>query len=210
MEIKYTNFEADKKIFGKEEICGIYDITGGYLYDNIYDTKTLELPSLISSNLFLKINCLDKKELDDMISELEIDKSILKRKPKKLSKSELLKISLIKIILSDAKTIILDHIDEVLNAKDLTNALKTVKKHIKNTAKTVIYATNNPDNLLEKIDRFLIIKDGKPIYNGTNILEVPVDMELKRIVDLANKKGAHLDYYRDINDLLKAIYRSVK
>lgn len=210
MEIKYTDFEVDQKIFAKGILCGLIDLTGNFLYDNVYDVKPIVLQSILPIGLYLKLKTKNKKLLEDLISELELDYSLLKKNFKKLSTSELLKINLIEGILNNYKVIILSHIDMYVCYKDLTNILKTVRKHIKNTDITVIYETNKPDNLLEQIDRFIVAEKGKIIYNDTNVLELPIDTEIKKIVTLANKKGAKLDNYRDVNDLLKAIYRSVK
>ncbi len=210
MEIKYTNFEVDKNIFTKGQICGLLDLTGNYLYENIYDLQKVIVKSILPIGMYLHLKTKDKKMLEDLISELELDRTILKKNAKNLSTNEFLKVNLIEAILNGYKTVVLSHIDICVCYKDLTNILKTVRKHIKSSDIIVIYETTKPDNLLEQVDSFLVTEKGKIIYKGTNVLELPVETEIKKIVELARKKGVKLDNYRDVNDLLKAIYRSVK
>ena len=46
----------------------------------------------------------------------------------------------------------------------------------------------------------IMAKNNEVYYIKTNLM---------KIADLANERNAKLDYYKDVNDLLKAIYRSV-
>ena len=55
----------------------------------------------------------------------------------------------------------------------------------------------------------MIVDDKTVLFNGDNFERLPIKTNLMKIADLANKKNAKLDYYKDVNDLLKAIYRSV-
>jgi len=212
MEINYTNFDLDAKIFGKNCLSGLIDLNGQYLYNNIYDIRKIQFNENMSVKLFLKFgaNKKNKKIIFEMLSEFEINEEIQKRKMKTLSESELIKVLIIKVCTSEAKTIILNSIDSTLNWRDLNTVLKTLKNHIVEMGKNVIFTSNKIDNIILHCDKYIIIENETIIYNGNNVAELPVDPEINEFVKLANKKGAKLDFYKEPNDLLKAIYRSVK
>ncbi len=210
MEIKYTNFDVDPKVFPKEQVYGIIDSSSNYVYENIYGVERISLPKFSSAKRFLQQKTTDKKLLESLIEEFEFSKELLKKQVRSLSSSELEKMMFLKVLLSDAKTILLDNIDMVLNYRDLLLILKTSQKYAAKCSKKIIYTTCSPDNLLKHIDHYIVIENELITYSGKDIRKLPVDTELKSFVDKANKKGAKLDYYKDINDLLKAIYRSVK
>lgn len=207
--IKYTNFLVDEQVYGNYEIVGLVDMTGEFLYETMYDIKVPTFSSFLSVSLYLNLGNKNRKLTNILLSEFEIDRNLLNRPLSKLSSSELVKILLIKVATGDAKTIILDSIDTYLNYNDFTSVLKTLKSHIKEIDKTVIFSTNKVDNILS-CDRYIIANDGSIIYNGNDIASLPIETETASITNLANKKGAKLDYYKDVNDLLKAIYRSVQ
>ena len=152
-----------------------------------------------------------------MISDLPVDieqedfeKNILKTTMGNLSSSELIKILLIKTLTSDAKVIILKYIDIYLNYKDFKIIIQTIKNHLAEIDKHVILVTNNADLLIEQCNRFIVAENKQIIYNGKDIKEFPIKTSIAKFVDTANEKKAKLDYYKSADDLLKAIYRSVK
>ncbi len=210
MEIKYTTFKVDTKIYPDGEICGLIDKSGDFLQNNFYDIRVLSYNKSLTANFFLKFASKKKALINEMCEELEIRKELLKRKLKTLSDSELLKFLVIKVLLSKSKTVILDSIDVYLNYGDLKRLLKMIKSHIKEFDKTIIFKSNNIDNLIGLTDRYIIAEDGKIFYNGKDLKKIPVAPSTVEFTRLANKKGAKLNYYEDINDLLKAIYRDIK
>lgn len=210
MEIKYTNFELDPNVYGKNEINGIIDQNGTYIYDNIYDINVFKPTTKFPVGIYLKSNLKTRKLVSSMLSDLEISKDLQSKSLKKLSSSELIKILVIKICVSNAKTIILELLDTYLCYKDMTLLLKTIKSHLKEIDKTVLVTTNKVDNLIELVDRYIVIKDGKIEYNGKDYTKIGVKTDIVTFTKIANAKGANLKEYKEANDLLKAIYRSVK
>jgi len=73
-----------------------------------------------------------------------------------------------------------------------------------------LFSTNKIDNAIEVCDRFIIASENRIIYDGKDIDKLPEKTSIASFVDGANSKGAKLSYYKEPNDLLKAIYRSVK
>lgn len=212
MEIKYTNFPLSKKIYGQNEITAIFDHDGTFLYETIYDLKIYKPQSRLSVNLFLRFGANTKKRklIFDMLSELEITKDLEKRPLRKLSTTELYKVLLIKLCISPAKNIILENLDTHFNYKDMMQILKTLKNHLPEIEKNVIFTTNKPDNSIENVDRYIVVRNGQITYNGKDHTALDVPTSINTFTELANSKGAKLKKYKEANDLLKAIYRSIK
>ena len=209
MEIKYSNCTLDSKIYGSNEIIAFVDMEDKFLSNNISDLKNYTSHSKLPIGLFLKFGASIKmrKLIFDMQSELEINAPLQNRRLDKLSMSELLKVLIIKICSSRAKVIILESLDTYFNYKDMIQIIKTIKNHIVEMNKTVILTMNKVDNLIQYADRYIVVEDGDIVYNGKDFTKIPIPTDIKSFTDLANKKGAKL---KEANDLLKAIYRSIK
>lgn len=212
MEIEYSTYDIKNSIYGNCELVGLYDITGDFVYNNFYDIRNVSYSKKKTANMYLKFmqNVSNKKLIDTLISDLGIEKNILKTTMGNLSSSELIKILLIKTLTSDAKVIILKYIDIYLNYKDFKIIMQTIKNHLAEIDKHVILVTNNADLLIEQCNRFIVAENKQIIYNGKDIKEFPIKTSIAKFVDTANEKKAKLDYYKSADDLLKAIYRSVK
>lgn len=211
MEIRYTNFDLDKRTYGEYELSAIIDQTGGFIYQNIYDPKKIKYNKKFKVKWFLKLGYKqNKKVIFDMVDELELDGNLLDKEMGYLSSTELLKVLIIKVMASRNKTIILDSIDTVFNWRDLNNVLKVVKNHLPETNKNALFLVANVDSIFAQANRYIVVKDGEIVYDATKIKDLPVKPKIMEFVDKANKKGAKLDYYKELSDLLKAIYRSVK
>lgn len=212
MEIEYTNFELDPDIFGKNEITALIDTNGTFLYNKIYDIRSYNPQSFLPVGLFLRFSTSMKKWkiIEELLDEFDIDHNLEKRPITKLSSSELQKVLLIKLCVSNAKNIIIESIDTYFNFKDIIHILKTIKNKLGVLEKNVIVTANNPDNLVQYVHRYIVAKDGNITYIGKDFTKLGVPTSIKTFIDLANKRGAKLNDYKEPNDLLKAIYRSVK
>lgn len=206
--VNYSNFQLDESVYGKNELVTVLDKTGGFLYENIYDIEPPIYNKNFTVRLYLMFGIKNQKLKNALISELDIA-VLTKKKLKNLSTGELLKVLIVKTILSEAQTVILEGIDAYLNHHDLEHLLKTIKAHLKEADKTVIFETNKPEHLLFGT-KYIVASDSSIIYNGHDFKKLPIDIETVEFAKLANKKGAKLDYYKEVNDLLKAIYRSVQ
>ena len=114
------------------------------------------------------------------------------------------------MILNSSKTIVLKNIEISFTARELSNLFHVLRRNIKKLNKKIIYVSKNIDTIILNTDYYVLTKDSMKIYSGDDINSLPIKTELMQIVDLANNKGANLKYYKDINDLLKAIYKSVE
>ena len=126
-----------------------------------------------------------------------------------LSDSERVKVLVIKLLSSKNRIIILRSIDMCFPQRDFKIFMQKLKNYVEKSKQMVIYETTNID-ILNDICNSITIYDGeKVIFDGDDYKRIPIKTNLMKIADLANMKDAKLDYYRDVNDLLKAIYRSV-
>ena len=133
-----------------------------------------------------------------------------KLKLKELSMVDYIKVLVIRLVSKSCKTIVLKNIDISLNFNEQARLFNALRRNIKLVNKTIIFESMNIESIVPNSDYYVIVDDNKVIYSGDDFTKLPVKTEIMEIVDLANKKGAKLSYYKDINDLLKAIYRSVK
>jgi len=211
MEIKYSKFSLDTKTYGNFELCGIIDRNSNFIDKRVYDIKMLKYNPNITVGMFLFINKIKHRELvDTLLESFGFTKVIKKKLMRNLSNSELIKILLVKVCSSEAKVIILEHIDTYLNYRDLKDVLVSIRKQLKTIEAHVLFSTNKIDNAIEVCDRFIIASENRIIYDGKDIDKLPEKTSIASFVDGANSKGAKLSYYKEPNDLLKAIYRSVK
>lgn len=211
MEIKYSSTEVNPQIFGRTKICGLIDKTGNYMENLLPNLRTVKANLNMTVGLYLKLNlCKKNKKIITQIKEaLEIDKNFERRLLKTLSTSELIKVQVIFALLANSKTIIIEDIDKYLTPRDLSRLFLTIFDQLPVLNKTIFFKTNNIDCMLPNAKRYVVVEGDEIIFAGDNYRDVPETYAIKEFVDLANKKGAKLYYYKDDADLLKAIFRSV-
>lgn len=209
MEIVYTNNELDSHYFKKYKVNGLYSKSSNYLKSLAIDLKEININKKMNVGVYLKYGNKQKFSIiSELLKEFDIE-HLQKQKLGELSTTELLKIFTIKELVGNNETIILRSIDNYLNTRDLKRYFQILKNHIDKLRKTIIFETNNIDNLSKICSNILITDNNNVLFNGDNFDRLPMKTNLMKIADLANKKNAKLDYYKDVNDLLKAIYRSV-
>lgn len=209
MEIIYTNNELDTHYFKKYKINGLYSVNTNYLKSLDIDLKEIPINKKMNTGIFIKHG---NKQRGNIITELlkEFDiEHLQKQKLGDLSTTELIKIIAVKELVSSNETIIFKSIDNYLNTRDLKRFFQILNNHTDKLKKTIIFETTNIDNLSKVCSNIMIVDDKTVLFNGDNFERLPIKTNLMKIADLANKKNAKLDYYKDVNDLLKAIYRSV-
>lgn len=169
-----------------------------------------------------------KKDLDDInyleriiasLNMVGFDKNYLEKNIDTLSKSEkiLLKISL--SLITNPSIIAFDNIFNNLD-KDYKLILKNIIKELQRKYdKTIIIIDNDINKLYDLVDELVILDDDKVIINDKikkvyqdldylkdNNIELPF---LIQFSDLAKKYDKKLSYHKDINDLIKEIYKDV-
>lgn len=207
MEIGITKKDILNRVFEKDEINGLYEI------DSTLVTSYKVLHSFVDipANLYLLTSKIRNTHLyDTLTSELEITQDILKKGMLKLSSGELIKILTLKACLTYSTSILLNHIDANLSFGDLNKILKCLRRNLKDINKTIIFSSNNMNNLVPTCTKYIILDNADVDYAGNSIDMLPEKTEIMKFIDMANDKNAKMSYYKDPSDLLKAIYRSVK
>ncbi len=210
MEIMYTNKSSE--LIKKNTITGIYGdkidlIKHGLEFDGIeYDDEWTVKRFL--NGYKLKID----DRILDIFTELEISYSLLKRKIKTLSKTQLKLILLTYSFLNRRNILVLDYFDKGLSFK----VKKRIINFLKTRYKSSIIVISNDIVFLDILCSYLIVFENerivfndefKNIYKSRVSVEFP---EIIKFIRLANKSNAKLSYTVDNKELLKDIYRSVK
>lgn len=183
--------------------------------DHVFLTKT------VSDEFFLiKKSIDDNNYIDKIISSLNLvglNKNYLERNINSLSKSEKTLITIALSIITNPDIIIFDNIFKNLDY----NYKKNIKKLIyvlKKKYNKMVIIIDNDINILYEICTYLIIFGNKsllldcPMKDAFNNLKIFDDNSLNlpfivEFVKLAEKYGKKLKYHKDINDLIKEVYK---
>ena len=210
MEIRYSNSGEKIHYFKTANINGLLCLKGDYIGDNVKDIKKLSYNGKIQVGLFLKINGLfGGNNISKIAEELDIDKRIYRLKLSDLSNSELAKVLILKLLSSKNRIIILRGIEAYFPLRDFKIFMQKIINYVEKSKQMIIYETNNIDVLTDICNSITVYDGENVIFSSDDYKRLPIKTNLMKIADLANERDAKLDYYKDVNDLLKAIYRSV-
>ena len=95
--------------------------------------------------------------------------------------------------------------------KDL-EYFSTLFKRIANYGRKIILVDKNMEMFINCVDHIYIIEDEKIVYETKNIFDniLVKYVDVPKIIEFINnssKNGIRLDYYTELDELLKAIYR---
>ncbi len=207
MEIGISKKEILTRAFEKDEINGLFEIDSCLINSYCQITPHFNYP--VKLYLF-KEKIKNKRLYEVLVSELEVTSDIIKKRILNLSSGELIKVLIIKACLSNSESILLNHIDSKLSFGNLDKILKGLRRNLKDIDKTIIFSSNNLDNIVPTCTKYTVLINADLEYSGNNIAMLPEKTEIMNFIDLANDRKAKMSYYKDPSDLLKAIYRSVK
>lgn len=160
------------------------------------------------------------KKLKDSLKIVGLDDTYLKRNFYTLSTSEKKLFQLSLELLLNPEIIILEEPLKVLDMKNRKRIMMVLKK-IKDTyQKTIVILSNDPEVLYKETDHLILFKNDKilvedktmDVYQRVDFLkrhkvEIP---EIVEITYLAKKnKNVKIDYFRDVRDIIKDIYKHV-
>lgn len=210
MEIMYS--DVNYELFDKDNIVGIYGdkidlINNGINFNGINYDDEWTVKRFLNGYKFKLEN-----RVNELLNDLEINFSLLKRKIKNLSKGQFKLILLCYIILNKKELVILDYFDKGLSYKYKKRIINYLKS--KYTGRIVVIS-NDLIFLNMLCSRLIVFGNDKIVFNDKieYIYKSRVNMEYPEIIKfirLANKKGAKLSYTVDNKELLKDIYRSVR
>lgn len=164
-------------------------------------------------------------EIDDRINGamkmVGLPLSYLDRSPFSLSSGERESLALAIILAVNPKVIVLDDPSVFLDNYGCDKLIRLLKKISSRYGKMVILFSSDVDFLINVIDNYVLLKNGKVISSGSKRdmfddinkfrnAQVSVPRIIKFISSANKKYGVNLEYTFDIKELMKDIYRNVK
>ena len=158
----------------------------------------------------------DKKRILDSLKLVLLPTSILDKKMSVLSTTESLKISLAVLLIKNVSTLVFYQFDFYFMEKELAYFKKLFKKIVQKYHKTIVLLDSRITFMMDLVDRFVVCNEKKelevfitPTFYEERLLELLGTPLLVDFVRYLNQNGHKFLPYRDIKELIKAIYREV-
>ncbi len=193
----------------------------GYVFKNPYDmffNKTVKQEIAFGMKYF---NYKVKKKslrINDALKLVGLDESYLKLNPLRLTLVDAKKVALACTLIYNPSILILDEFTNGLNYSDKQDLLHLLKLLKNKYNKTIILLSKDTSFCYEIADYFYlmhltkIVKEGsREILHDEELLK-SINLEVPKIVSFVNvckKKKHDIDYYTNIHDLIKGVYRDV-
>lgn len=194
----------------------------GYVYENpdeMFVSNSVRSEIVFALDYFKYPTKSKVKRVEDALKIVGLDKSYLSLKLNKLSLNDKKKIALASVLVYNPKIIILDEPCIGLSVKEKKELIRIIRLLKNKHNKTIIILTKDTD-FLYKIANYVYILDGGSIvaYGETDLLlkkelldtyglYYPSTLEFTYLANM--RKNANLEYYKDVSDLIKGVYRSV-
>ena len=190
----------------------------GYVFSNPYDMffhDTVRDEINYSVKEFKYKTCM---KIEDALLLVGLDESYLDLNPMILDIVDARKIALLCVLIYNPNIIILDDFTNGLGYND-KKELERLLRLLKNKYKmTIILLTKDTDFSYKVSDCVYLMHQTKIISSGDRELLtdeellMTLDLEIPKIVSFINeckKKNHDIDYYTNIHDLIKGVYRDV-
>lgn len=162
---------------------------------------------------------INEKELYELLQTFDLDEHILDKCYSELNSCEQKKLLIIKMLLADAKVIMIDDVTKDLDLKCISTLIKILKRE-KRKGKIIIISSLDSDFLLKTADNFLVIKDSN-VLSYSDKYELLSDKKLLKELSLSvpkilnfklilKQEKINLMNRDSIDDLIKDIYRNAK
>ena len=172
----------------------------------------------ISSKLLGKDICIDL--IIEVLQMVDLDVEVLERNSFTLSTGEKRKLAIACVLIYNPEIIIIENPFVSLDYNSKKNLYKLFKKLQNDYHKTIIFSSNDMEDIYKMADYAYILKNNKILLSGKkniicenrNML-IENNIILPQIISFSDyvylSKGIKLGYRDDINDLIKDIYRNV-
>lgn len=165
-----------------------------------------------------KTNSIEKRVID-ALKLVNLEEKILDLSLEELSLAEQKKVALASILVYNPKVLILDEPTLGLSEKDKKELIRMIRFLKNKFSKTIIILTKDTDFLYKVANYNYVIHNGEIVEEGQDLILTNKSMLNKydlyypkclKFVDLAKKKNnADLEYYKEVKDLIKGVYRDV-
>lgn len=200
------------------EVANIFETKEkGYIYGlmgNINLTTNNNNYSIITSYKYSGTakEYLNSSKDSSSLKMVMLNDSYLNKTSSECSISELKKINLAKALIENKDYIVLNYFEKELNYQEKKYFERLWKRLVNDFHKTIIIFTNDLTSTWN-ITKELIIVDKYKVINT-----IPKDKyiefidnlnkpEIIKFIELIKKKGIEIESYKEVNELLKAIYR---
>lgn len=140
-----------------------------------------------------------------------VNSDVIDKHTSTLSNEELKCINLAKALIEKKEYIVLDYFEKGFNYKEKEAYKRLFKKLATEYNKTILIFTNDIEFLWDLCEEIIFV-DNDEVTNFSKkayfeLLEYIDKPEISKIIDLIRDKGIKIEDYKNVLDLLKAIYR---
>ena len=196
-------------IIGKTEPNKIYGLMG-----NINLTTNNSNIGIVRGGIFSNTtkDFLNSSKSLNALKLVMLDDSILNKKGTELSNGEIKAVSLAKELIANKEIIVLDYFEKELNNREKENYKRLLKKLSQDFNKTIIIYTNDLTFLWDICEEIMHVDKDSVIntyqkndyFKLVKLVDKPI---ISNFIEKIRAKGIKIEDYKDIKDLLKAIYR---
>lgn len=141
-----------------------------------------------------------------------LDETYLNKKVDELSEMDIKKVSLASALIASKEYLIFDYFEKGLNNREKENFKRLFKKLTNEYGKTILIFTNDITFLWDIAEDITIVDNYGVINtiskeNYFDIIDLINKPEVSQFIELMRKKGIKIENYKNVLDLLKAIYR---
>lgn len=193
----------------------------GYVFKSPYDmffndTVKKEISYAID-NFKYKKESKDKRILE-ALKLVNLDESYLDKNPMDLSLVDAKKIALACMLIYNPKVIILDEYTNGLSSSEKSDLIRLFRILKNKYRKIIILLTKDTSFAYQITDEVFLmsytrlVRSGKRDILEDSVLLKEINLEPPKIVSFVNvynKKGRELNYYNNVLDLIKGVYRDV-
>lgn len=193
----------------------------GYVFKNPYDmfiNKTVEKELQFGMKYFKYKTDKMAIRVPDALKLVGLDESYLRLNPLRLTLVDAKKVALACVLIYNPSIIILDEFTAGLSHSDKEELIRLLRILKNKYRKTIIMLSKDTSFCYQISDYVYLMKLTKIVAKGDKTLledsEVLENCGLKvpeivTFVQACNKKGHEIDYYTNILDLIKGVYRDV-
>lgn len=193
----------------------------GYVFKNPYDmfiNKTVEKELQFGMKYFKYKTDKMAIRVPDALKLVGLDESYLRLNPLRLTLVDAKKVALACVLIYNPSIIILDEFTTGLSHSDKEELIRLLRILKNKYRKTIIMLSKDTSFCYQISDYVYLMKLTKIVAKGDKTLledsEVLENCGLKvpeivTFVQACNKKGHEIDYYTNILDLIKGVYRDV-
>lgn len=140
-----------------------------------------------------------------------VNSDVIDKHASTLSNEELKCINLAKALIEKKEYIVLDYFEKGFNYKEKEAYKRLFKKLAAEYNETIIVFTNDIEFLWDLCEEIIYVDNDEVTNFSKNVyfelLEYIDKPEISKIIDLIRDKGIKIEDYKNVLDLLKAIYR---